>query len=444
MPIYIGGVAVDMIAGTKTLLDGISLQEKVASPTETEQVITADSNYDALGKVIVEPISSTYIGSSITKKSAATYTPNDNTQIISSGVFLSGNQTISPVPTQEKSVTSNGTYTPDAGKYLSKVVVNVPSSGGSAALGEKTITENGTYKASDDSLDGYSSVNVNVPAPVINLQSKLVTPSEISQTVTADETYDALEKVTVNAIPSTYLGSSISRKDSQTYTPGSSQQIISAGQYLNGDQIISPVSTETKYITTNGVYSPSEGNYFESVTVSVSPTLQSKSIIPTESQQNVTADDNYDGLSNVTVDAISSSYIGSSIKRKTAETYTPGDSIQKISAGQYLEGDQTISAVQTETRNVTSNGTYTASTGKYISSFTVSVPDPNMQSKTVTPTESQQIISADSGYDGLQEVIVNAIPSSYIGSAVVFQTYYTGSSTPSSSLGNDGDIYIKV
>ena len=146
-----------------------------------------------------------------------------------------------------------------------------------------------------------------MPAPVINLQSKLVTPSEISQTVTADETYDALEKVTVNAIPSTYLGSSISRKDSQTYTPGSSQQIISAGQYLNGDQIISPVSTETKYITTNGVYSPSEGNYFESVTVSVSPTLQSKSIIPTESQQNVTADDNYDGLSNVTVDAISSS-----------------------------------------------------------------------------------------------------------------------------------------
>ena len=340
MPIYIGGIAVDMIAGTKTLLDGISLQEKVASPTETEQVITADSNYDALSKVTVEPISSTYIGSSITKKSAATYTPNDNTQIISSGVFLSGNQTISPVPTQEKSVTSNGTYTPDAGKYLSKVVVNVPSSGGSAALGEKTITENGTYKASDDSLDGYSSVNVNVPAPVINLQSKLVTPSEISQTVTADETYDALEKVTVNAIPSTYLGSSISRKDSQTYTPGSSQQIISAGQYL--------------------------------------------------------------------------------------------------------EGDQTISAVQTETRNVTSNGTYTASTGKYISSFTVSVPDPNMQSKTVTPTESQQIISADSGYDGLQEVIVNAIPSSYIGSAVVFQTYYTGSSTPSSSLGNDGDIYIKV
>lgn len=444
MPIYIGGVAVDMIAGTKTLLDGISLQEKVASPTEIRQVITADSAYDALSQVTIEAISSTYVGSAITKKSAATYTPNDETQVISSGVFLSGDQTISPVPTQEKSVTSNGTYIPDAGKYLSKVVVNVPSSGGSAVLGEKTITANGTYNASDDSLDGYSSVNVNVPDPVINLQSKSVTPSETSQTVTADGTYDALEQVTVDAIPSDYIGSSVSRKTAQTYTPGSLQQVISAGQYLDGNQIISPVPTETKSITTNGVYTPSEGNYFESVTVSVSPMLQSKTVIPTESRQTVTSDDNYDGLSDVTIDAISSSYIGSSITKKSAETYTPGDSIQKIYAGQYLEGDQTISAVQTETRNVTSNGTYTASTGKYISSFTVSVPDPNMQSKTVTPTESQQIISADSGYDGLQEVVVNAIPSSYIGSAVVFQTYYTGTSTPSSLLGNDGDIYIKV
>ena len=32
----------------------------------------------------------------------------------------------------------------------------------SAVLGTKTITENGTYKASDDNLDGYSSVDVNV------------------------------------------------------------------------------------------------------------------------------------------------------------------------------------------------------------------------------------------------------------------------------------------
>lgn len=35
--------------------------------------------------------------------------------------------------------------------------------GGGANLGTKTITQNGTYAASDDSLDGYSEVTVNVP-----------------------------------------------------------------------------------------------------------------------------------------------------------------------------------------------------------------------------------------------------------------------------------------
>lgn len=35
-------------------------------------------------------------------------------------------------------------------------------------LGEKTITENGTYHASEDNLDGYGEVNVNVSASNYN------------------------------------------------------------------------------------------------------------------------------------------------------------------------------------------------------------------------------------------------------------------------------------
>ena len=38
-----------------------------------------------------------------------------------------------------------------------------PGGGGSATLIEKTITENGVYKASDDQADGYSKVSVEVP-----------------------------------------------------------------------------------------------------------------------------------------------------------------------------------------------------------------------------------------------------------------------------------------
>ena len=39
--------------------------------------------------------------------------------------------------------------------------------GGGANLGTKTITANGTYAASDDSLDGYSEVTVNVLSGII-------------------------------------------------------------------------------------------------------------------------------------------------------------------------------------------------------------------------------------------------------------------------------------
>ena len=67
-----------------------------------------------------------------------------------------------PAPVlDELTVTENGTYTPSSGTDgYNEVNVNVQPT-----LAMKNITANGTYTASDDNADGYSSVSVNVPLP---------------------------------------------------------------------------------------------------------------------------------------------------------------------------------------------------------------------------------------------------------------------------------------
>lgn len=92
----------------------------------------------------------------------------------------------------------------------------------------------------------------------VRLQQKSVTPGENAQTVKADTGYTALSQVNVEAIDSGYVGSGITRKSAQTYTPGTTDQTIAKDQYLTGVQTIKAIPPQyiipsgTKNITENG------------------------------------------------------------------------------------------------------------------------------------------------------------------------------------------------
>lgn len=179
---------------------------------------------------------------------------------------------------------------------------------------------------------------------------------------------------------------------------------------------------------------------------------QAKTVTPSESQQTVSPDNGYIGLSSVTVNAISKTYVGSGVTKKSTATYTPGTSNQTIAANQYLSGAQTIKGDSNLVAgNIRSGVSIFGVTGNV-----VAASSPRMQSKTVTPRSASQTVKPDSGYDGLSQVTVNGDSNLVSGNiisgktifgvsgSVVIQKYYTGSSAPSSYTGSNGDLYLQT
>ena len=233
--------------------------------------------------------------------------------------FISGGE-ITPTGTKEISVTQNGTTNTNVTYYANaKVVANVPNT--YAAADEGKVVQDGDLEAqttatfqANDTYDTTTIKQVTVDVPASAVDSGYVY-------ITENDTVDVVGYAqAVVAVPNTYTASD-------------------EGKVVDDGELVSQGSAT---YTINSTYDTTK---IKSVTVNVSgggsPTLQTKSVsyTPSESQQTaqVTADEGYDALQEVdiTVGAISSTYVGSGITRRDGDDLTASGATVSVPAGYY-------------------------------------------------------------------------------------------------------------
>lgn len=171
--------------------------------------------------------------------------------------------------------------------------------------------------------------------------------------------------------------------------------------------------------------------------------LQSKNVTPTKGQQNITPDDGYYGLSDVTVGAIPTTYQDVSGVTAAAEDVLTGKVIVsadgKVAAGTMANNgavSKTLTAFEPS---------YTVPKGYHSGAGAVSV---SLETKTTAPTKSLQTISPSEG-KLLSSVTVEAIPGNYVdtsdataaaGEILAGKTAYIGGLKVEGTMANNGAV----
>lgn len=303
-----------------------------------------------------------------------------------------------------------------AGKYMEgDVTIQDESSGGSAVV----VTEE---------IDAGGGIIKHITA--VDLSNDTVSPSVLLSGYTAHD----------------YSGSAITG----TYTGGG----------------ITP--TGTINITTNGTHNVTNYAYASVSVAGGAVNNQNKTVSPTTTQQTVTYDTGYTGLGTVTINAIS--------PIKSAADLTASLSTVTVPAGYYstqVTKNVTSAAAFAPAVTLTSStgvvtGTNTFTSAYYAASTKTSTINLTTQAaQTINTSTADQTIASYRWLTGVQtikSVTYTGLAASQIASGVTvkigdannasritqvvgtlsFQTYYSGSTAPASSLGVNGDIYLQT
>lgn len=275
-------------------------------------------------------------------------------------------------------------------------------------LAQKSITANGTYNASSDNADGYSSVTVNVPSGSPTLQAKTnIAPSTSSQTITADSGYDGLSSVQINAMPSGTEG-----------TPTATKGTVS-----NHSITVTPNVTNTAGYITGGTKTGT------AVTVSASELVSGSETKTSNNTYDVT------NLAELVVN------VPTGTARSSSDLTVSGATVT-VPAGLY-------STQATKSVASGSAGTPTASKGT-VSNHSITVT-PSVTNTTGyitggTKTGTGVTVSASELVSGSQTISANGTVDvtnlASVNVALTFSTITTSSGSPTG--GSNGDIWIKT
>lgn len=202
--------------------------------------------------------------------------------------------------------------------------------------------------------------------------------------------------------------------------PATGDDIVEGKEAIDKDGFritgVIPAKAAASVTASGAVVTVPRGYYSADVQKSVSTTAQATPVISVSTGGLITA-----------TSTQGEGYVASGTKSATrqltvqaAATIVPNTTTQTaVASGRYTTGAVTVSPIPSEyvkpsgTKSITANGTHDVKLYESVS-VNVSQAAPTLQTKTATPTESQQSVTPDSGYDGLSKVTVNAIPEGYL------------------------------
>ena len=228
----ISSFAPSEITGINAITSDITI-----TPTESQQTAATYGDFCESGQIIVNGISSTYIGSGITQRSSTDLSASGATVTVPSGYYSEqATKSVSSMtlPTSAAASATSG-YTSKAtiSRSTSDQYINIPTGYNSAGAYYKISA------VANGSVTGPSSLSGSSASISTGTNTLTLTKTGVTTTPTVSAGY--VSSATASTATVT-LTASVTTKAATTYNTSSTDQTISSGTYLTGTQTIKAVT----------------------------------------------------------------------------------------------------------------------------------------------------------------------------------------------------------